>query len=134
MNPETFRKPREGDQAPPVPNDRPASWDLVVTRLENKSLSRPSGRSEADIDWLVFMMRARDDLGAKRYGVRLQSHNGRDSMRDSLEEALDLRVYLENVSQEHPESTEARMLADEVTDLCLRLVALRRKLTQKGGD
>jgi len=134
MNPETFRKPREGDQAPPVPNDRPASWDLVLDRLRQKGLSRPSGRDNDDIWSLYRLMQERDRLGAARYGVRLQSHNGRDSMQDALEEALDLRVYLENVAQEHPDSTEARMVADEVTDLCLRLVALRRKLTQKGGD
>ena len=39
-------------------------------------------------------MRARDELGFKRYGVRLQPHNGRNALQDAYEEALDLVVYL----------------------------------------
>jgi hypothetical protein len=39
-------------------------------------------------------MKARDELGFKRYGVRLQPHNGRNALQDAYEEALDLVVYL----------------------------------------
>jgi hypothetical protein len=59
------------EQLTPATNDLPAVWDLV----------------QAD-------MKARDAVGAKRYGTRLQPHNGRDVMRDAYEEALDLCVYL----------------------------------------
>lgn len=59
-----------GEQPTPVPNDNPAVWDLVV----------------AD-------MKARDRLGERRYGTRLQAHNGRDSLRDLYEEILDSAVY-----------------------------------------
>ena len=59
------------DQPPPVANDKPAVWDLVMTD-----------------------MRERDQLGRRRYGVPLQPHNGRDVLVDAYQEALDLAVYL----------------------------------------
>jgi len=62
---------REGDQPMPVANDKPAVWPIVM----------------AD-------MQSRHELGIKRYGTPLQPHNGRDTLRDAYEEALDLAVYL----------------------------------------
>ena len=59
------------EQPAPIPNDRPASWPLVIADMAN-----------------------RDQLGRKRYGTPLQAHNGRDCLRDAYEEALDLAVYL----------------------------------------
>jgi hypothetical protein len=38
--------------------------------------------------------RRRDRKGKRTYGTRLQPFNGRDALRDSYEEALDLAVYL----------------------------------------
>lgn len=58
-------------QPPPSPSNAPAVWDLV----------------EAD-------MRERDQVGAQKYGTRLQPHNGRDALVDAYQEALDLVVYL----------------------------------------
>lgn len=59
------------EQVPPTPNGRPAVWPLVV----------------AD-------MQARDAEGRRKYGVPLQPFNGRDSLVDAYQEALDLVVYL----------------------------------------
>ena len=60
-----------GEQPAPTPNDNPAAWNLVMRD-----------------------MLARDALGQQKYGVRLQPGNGRDTLRDAYEEALDLAVYL----------------------------------------
>jgi len=65
------------EQPAPIPNDRPAVWDLVI----------------AD-------MRSRDNVGRQRYGTRLQPHNGRDALRDAYEEVLDLAVYLRQEIEE----------------------------------
>lgn len=65
------------DQPQPVQNDHPAVWDLVLEE-----------------------MKARDSLGESRYGVRLQPHNGRDSLRDLFEELLDGVVYLRQLMYE----------------------------------
>lgn len=59
------------DQPPPVPNDGPALWDLVL----------------AD-------MRERHQVGVRRYGTALQAGNGRDMLVDAYQEILDLAVYL----------------------------------------
>jgi hypothetical protein len=68
-----WRAPRPDDaaQPAPVPNASPAAWSLVV-------------RDMAD----------RDVTGAAKYGTRLQPGNGRDTLRDAYEEALDLAAYL----------------------------------------
>lgn len=65
------------EQPKPVQNDHPAAWSLVISDMAN-----------------------RDIIGAKKYGTRLQPNNGRDSLRDAYEEALDLAVYLRNAIYE----------------------------------
>ena len=55
----------------PTTNDLPAVWDLVI------------------ID-----MQARDAFGRAKYGTPLQPHNGRDALKDALQEALDMVCYL----------------------------------------
>ncbi len=58
------------EQPAPIPNGRPAVWDLVL----------------AD-------MAARDAEGRRKYGVPLQPHNGRDPLVDLYQELLDAVVY-----------------------------------------
>lgn len=70
LRPSTLRL-RPGDQQLPTPNDLPVIHDLVT----------------ADIQ-------ARLALGISRYGTGLQPHNGRDSLQDAYEEALDMCTYL----------------------------------------
>ncbi len=70
--PDSLRLPRdEHDQALPTANDGPVIHDLVIADL-----------------------RARLDLGIRRYGVGLQPFNGRDALLDAYQEALDLAAYL----------------------------------------
>lgn len=57
--------------------DKPKVWDLVLEDIAE-----------------------RDKLGKKRYGVHLRPFNGRDSLQDAYEEALDLVVYLRQVIYE----------------------------------
>ena len=45
-------------------------------------------------------MRARADMGLRKYGTYLQACNGRDGLRDAYEEVLDLAVYLRQVIDE----------------------------------
>jgi hypothetical protein len=70
--PRPEREGREGDtQQMPVPNDEPGIHAIVIGDL-------------------VDRMR----LGVKRYGTKLQAHNGRNPLVDAYEECLDLAVYL----------------------------------------
>ncbi len=52
-------------------NGGPSMWDLVM----------------AD-------MRGRDEFGHRKYHGPLQAHDGRDTLADAYQEALDLAVYL----------------------------------------
>lgn len=62
---------RMGPEPAPKSVTGPAVWDLVL----------------AD-------MCARDRMGTAKYGQRLTPGDGRDSLRDAYQEALDLAVYL----------------------------------------
>ncbi len=47
-------------------------------------------------DLVIEDMKARDLMGRERYNTPLVPHNGRSSLQDAYEEALDLAVYLKN--------------------------------------
>jgi hypothetical protein len=80
--PPQLRRPRDAhDQPLPTPNDGPSIHDLVA----------------ADIA-------ARKALGTSRYGTFLQPHNGRDSLLDAYQEALDLACYLRQAIAERDSS------------------------------
>lgn len=60
-----------------------------------KEQQRPTPNdSDAILDLVIADIQARDKVGVQRYGTRLQANNGRDSLRDAYEEALDLAFYL----------------------------------------
>jgi hypothetical protein len=65
----------------PKKNDNPAIWDLVIED-----------------------MRERDREGQRKYGTRLQTHNGRDALIDAYQEALDLVVYLRQAIEERQDN------------------------------
>jgi hypothetical protein len=73
-----IRADREGDNQPlPTASDGPVAHELVKADLDDRLA-----------------------LGIGRYGQPLQPHNGRDSLQDAYEEALDLVVYLKNAIYE----------------------------------
>ena len=61
------------EQPNPTPTTETPTWELVI----------------AD-------MHRRNQEGIRKYGTPLQPSNGRDSLQDAYEEALDLAVYLKN--------------------------------------
>lgn len=69
-----------------------ASWDRVIAFCGLARLDFP-----ADV---LDDFKARDELGAKRYGDRLHAFNGRDALLDAYEEAMDLVVYLQQAADE----------------------------------
>lgn len=56
---------------------------------------------------LIDMIHERRSLGIQRYGSELLTHNGRDALRDALEEAVDLATYLMQViiERDYPKDT-----------------------------
>lgn len=72
MTPESTN-PYWQEQQNPTPNTSTPTWELVMRDMQN-----------------------RNKAGVEKYGTPLQPHNGRNSLQDAYEEALDLAVYLKN--------------------------------------
>lgn len=81
-----------GQQAAP----KPGHGDMWASLLEQwRGIAPPR---------IVELMEARRQAGIERYGTVLQAHNGRDVVRDLVEETLDRLVYSEQFAQEQPRS------------------------------
>lgn len=109
------------EQPRPTPNDHPACWDLVIED------ARALHHDQAAVEATVKDMQDRDQVGLERYGTRLQPYNGRDSLVDAYQEALDLCVYLRTVLYElHEAGDTAEDEAQEVYDSALmNAIAIR---------
>jgi len=79
----TFSPPKDTQPAPKK-NDRRPVWDMVLQDVE----------AILDSRIVTNDMRARDELGEKRYGTRLQAFNGRIALKDAYEEILDFCAYM----------------------------------------
>ncbi len=69
-----------GEQAAPTLNDQRATWELVIEDMQERHAA-----------------------GVAKYGTPLQPNNGRNSLVDAYQEALDLAVYLKNAIMEREE-------------------------------
>ncbi len=92
------------DQPPPKATDRLATWDIIMSYVDqaHRDNSHVALGVDADVISLVLAdMRDRDVIGAKRHGMRLTSGNGRDHLVDAYQELLDSCAYLMNELDEH---------------------------------
>lgn len=109
---------RPGDQPLPTPANGPGMHDLVIADL----------REQAGTIWpsIIREMEARRDVGLQRYGQPLQAGNGRDALRDLIEECLDGLVYARQV---RVEATEAHIThVAELIEKSLRQAAVFTQL------
>lgn len=72
--------------------------EAVKNRAGDQPL--PTGGQECVQDALIAFIEERKQLGIERYRSPLMTYNGRNSLQDALEEALDLTVYLMQVRME----------------------------------
>lgn len=64
---------------------------------KNKAAIHEPKPKQGKIDILPVViqdLKDRSNMGKDKYGTVLQSHNGRDSLMDAYQEALDLVMYL----------------------------------------
>jgi hypothetical protein len=80
-------------QPAPKKTDTPAVWPIVIARVRAGHYG-----GVYMTETLAVAMAERDRIGRERYGVGLQVENGRDALRDALEEALDLCAYTAQVA------------------------------------
>ncbi len=72
--------------------------DSVATKKQPK----PKGKGAVVTDLVIADLEMRRKAGVKKYGTPLRTHNGRDSLIDAYQEALDLCLYLRQAIQERP--------------------------------
>jgi len=72
------------------------------------SKPEPAPRKEEGDVWQEVMgdMEGRRGFGINKYGTPLQAHNGRDSLVDAYQEALDLVVYLRQLIIERRDAAD----------------------------
>jgi len=60
----------------------------------NKREPSPRGKGDVVLDYVLNALLDRAELGKAKYGTYLRANNGRDSLVDALQEAMDLVMYL----------------------------------------
>lgn len=63
----------------------------------NKAAEKEPPPKKGKIEVARFVLadiQARIDIGQKKYGTKLETHNGRDALWDAYQEAIDLVMYL----------------------------------------
>jgi hypothetical protein len=78
----------------------------MTTKITDQPAPKP-GYGTAIVDLVIAEIVERDRLGQLRYGTRLYSGNGRDSLVDAMQEALDLVFYLRHAIAERDNETDA---------------------------
>lgn len=105
----------------PLPEEgRTDIHEYVISRLSSW------GVGVDDSTAIAAGLRERLKLGVSKYGRPLQSHNGRDALKDAWEEALDCLVYLQQMELEEDPVEIALNLQAAV------VVVLARKRIERG--
>jgi hypothetical protein len=84
-------KPIWEKEPPPIVNNHPCVWDLVLEDIKNPKFNYPA--QEKIYSLFIEDVKKRDEFGFSKYKTRLQPFNGRKSMKDLYEELLDAIVY-----------------------------------------
>ena len=77
------------EQPKPTATDRRPAWEMVIEYVGQMYPDEYALKST-----ILDEMKERDQIGRGRYGVPLTSGNGRNSLVDAYQEALDFSVYL----------------------------------------
>ena len=78
-----------------------------MTSRPDKPEPMPHGKGRIVIDLVMQDLKDRDIMGRKKYGESLTSHNGRNSLMDAYQEALDLCMYLRQAIDEQCDAPAA---------------------------
>ncbi len=82
-------------QPKPTPQNTPGMHDLAIADIYSAIDKSAIPESEMPaILGVIDELQERREFGLKKYGTLLQVGNGRNAVRDALDEALDLIVYM----------------------------------------
>lgn len=111
-----------------APQKTPDSEDVVDNLTRTLTAAREG-------DPLIPLLEARAAEGEKTYGMRLQTHNGRDALQDAHEELLDALAY---IWQAHMETASDRDKTSYLLAVWRDLASIERqvrwlRMAAKGG-
>ena len=87
------------------------------------------------VDEVIEDMYLRKQSGIRTYGVALQPFNGRNSLQDSYEEALDMAIYLKQAIIEREKMMDLlHAMANAKTQDTFTLFVQARDLLEKLGE
>lgn len=94
------------EQAPPVPMpaDARCCWTTVIEKVEAGASSAVNLAPSSVAKPFIADMKDRRAMGIAKYGVPVHFKNGRNALVDAYQEVLDLIVYLQAASEQHPDS------------------------------
>jgi hypothetical protein len=87
-----------------------------------RELNDDMGMDDELRDAIIRSIEARRELGISKYGVPLQTYNGRDTLIDALDEALDCLTYL---TQLEMEDGDTGSLLEAARSIVIRLTKRR---------
>ncbi len=97
--------------------DRSACDARIASVFEGQPMPQPGQHDVTSA--LITELLARQQKGIVTYGTSLQTFNGRNALRDALDEALDFAQYLKQALMEHEELyAQIRTLSNEVILCC----------------
>ena len=89
---------------------------IVAHHKSHNDKEPPPTQGKVDVTTEVIKdLEERAEIGAKKYGTRLQSHNGRRGIVDAYQEALDLCVYLKQELIERYDNSFSEMKSEPVS-------------------
>jgi hypothetical protein len=84
-----------------------------MTDLATEEEPMPDGDGRKIHDLVQEDLESRAKLGKEKYGERLRAFNGRDALKDSYQEVLDLAVYLRQLIEERGTTGDSSGLGAE---------------------
>lgn len=89
-------------EPPPVHNFNPSVHDLLVNDVKHRTLGFSRPCPDYILGQMVDLFRERKAYGLNKYGTPLQAENGRDFVKDGIDEAIDLLAYVRQGLEENP--------------------------------
>jgi hypothetical protein len=118
-------------QPPQAAPGSPASWTLVRNDLDARRRRQEAPTPVIDAAYQEAF--ERDQFGRAKYGVPLRPNNGRDSLDDAYQEAMDLAVYLRNAAEEAGPAGNDLRLPQLYNDSVVLMLRLRGLIFERDG-
>lgn len=115
---------RPGEQQLPVPGSQDvasAAQDFIRSMIDISATKETAEVVCAELERRVV------EYGIKKYGRRLETDNGRDMLKDALDEAMDGTNYSTGDVLTHPDDHAAKMIQWKFITLVFDIIELQER-------